>query len=451
MKYQHFLIVLFLISSIFTACDVLDVEPTDKIPAEEAITNEQGLATVLHGIYDRYQSAAITLDVPVFEGLAADNLEHNGSKKEYKQVNDKRISADNIYVEGIWNNCYDAINRVNTMLKAAEELEDEPEQVINYYTGQAYFLRAYSYSLLVKFFGGVPIRTQPVTGATPEELNIPRASVDEVYQQIISDLTEAETRLESASLPAVAYAGAYAAKALMARTYLYSGNYTEAYNKAEEVITSEMFELESGSNYAQLYDETSVSPEIIWQIDFIQEDGASNALYSWMHAEGRFEVAATEDLYNAFDEDDARRDATIQLSTQKYYCNKYQDGETGKDNLIVLRLAEMYLISAEAKNEMGYEADGEAFDRLNAIRERAGLDALTSLQVPTQTVFRNFVIQERRKELAFEGHRFHDLVRTGLAEAVIGSEGTLMQNNWLFPIPQSELDTNEDMTQNGTY
>lgn len=233
--------------------------------------------------------------------------------------------------------------------------------------------------------------------------------------------------------------------------HLYRENWTQAAAYAEEVINMN-YSLEQ-ANYADIFDETKNSNEIIFQVDFYNSQDASNLMNDWLTHNGRFEVAVWKDLdrnetiADDYEVGDKRLSATVQFYSgakgDDYYCNKYTDNITRKDNIIFLRLAEMYLIKAEALNENGYVADGPAFDALNAVRTRAGISSLTSTQVPNQQAFRLAVEKERNLELVFEGNRLFDLRRTGRINDVLEDIGTLKEAGWYFPVPQTEIDTND--------
>lgn len=450
---------LFLIALIFvSSCEMLDIEPNNRIPGDEAITDLSGLESAVNGAYDQLQMVGFAEDAVIFGDLAADNWIHVGSKKEYREVDDGEILPGNLYVEGIWASCYDGINRINNILEQLPDLKEVPQDVKDDYEGQMRFLRALNYLTLVKYFNGVPLKTEPTSSATDEELNVPRASVEGAYQFIIEDLTEAEQLLQERSNPA--FAGKTAAQALLARTYLYFSEFDphwdEAVEYAKMVINNPDYSLEEGENYALLFDEESVSDEIIFQVDFFNDDD-QNAIADWVRHDGRLEVEAWDtkarenSIYFEYQSNDNRREASIYENGGSYYCNKYTDTGNGNDNVILLRLADMYLIVAEALNEKGYVVDGEAFEHLNMIRQRADVPVYYSFDLSDQDQFREALIKERRLEFAFEGHRFFDLRRSGLIGEVLEEGTTLQSNNWLFPIPQSEIDTNNEIEQNGNY
>lgn len=449
--------ILMLSAVLISGCEILDVEPTAQIQASDAFTDKKGVTAALNGAYDILQSAAISQDVIVFGDLAADNLIHIGTKKEYRQISDQHIFTENAYVEGIWNDSYDGINRLNNIIERIDEAtgmsQGEKDEVL----GQCYFLRAFHYFNLVKYFGAVPIKEASTRSQSPEELNTPRKGVDEVYEFLISDLVTARDLLAGSGKQSPVYADEGAATALLARAYLYTGQYPDALSMATQVLGMG-YALAEGGDYGTIFDESRSNNEVIFQIDFLN-DNETSGMADWFLPDGRFEVSAWDSpakensIYLAYEETDLRKPVSVGVSditgTLEYYGKKYTDFVTNNDATIILRLAEIYLLAAEASNEIAYVADGEAFDFLNAIRTRAGLNAYSSADLPDQESFRLAVEQERRLELSFEGHRYFDLVRTGRAQEVLPQLGPLTGvNQYLFPIPRSEFDTNESITQN---
>ena len=121
-------ILLMFASALLAGSDVLDVEPSSQILAEDAFRDERGAFSALHGAYDKLQAASISQDVIVFGDLAADNLIHIGTKKEYRQISEQNIFTENAYVAGMWNDAYDGINRVNNILERLEEVQGMSEE-----------------------------------------------------------------------------------------------------------------------------------------------------------------------------------------------------------------------------------------------------------------------------------------------------------------------------------
>ncbi|SMG30283.1 Starch-binding associating with outer membrane [Marivirga sericea] len=430
------------------SCEILDVEPPyDRVLAENAISDKRGLDAAINGVYDGMQSGAIVLDYLVISDLAADNLEAVGSKIDYITIDDNDPFSTNIYVEAVWNAHYDVINRANNILDNLATVEGVSEAEANRAEAEMRTIRAICYFNLVRMYGGVPLRETAVSGASEGEIFIGRASENETYSFIQNDLEVAETLLAGAGRGNSVRVDEPTVKALLARLHLYKENWAEAASYAKSVINNFGFELVE--DYASIFDETNSSNEIIFQIDFLNDDDV-NTIARWLLASGRYEAAATESVYNLYDNQDIRASVSVGNAGGDFFCNKYTGLQNDVDNLIVTRLSEMYLITAEAINEQGYAPDSEAFDFLNEVRDRAELNSLSNLEATSQASLREAIAEERRKELAFEGHRWHDLVRTNRAQTTLEISNP---NKLRFPIPQSEIDTNKhpDMLQNDDY
>ena len=458
---RNLLIFIFSVALLFGSCAKFDHEPLNQLDQDAVFNTRSGLDAAIRGAYDILQSAALGMDVMVIGDLAADNLIATGSKKQYKEISNNRIFPDNSYIASIWNDSYDGINRVNNIFENIDNVAGLSDSDKNIVFGQMHFLRALHYFNLVKMFAGVPIRESVIKGTSDEELNIPRSDEGQVYEYIINELIAAKTAFAGYNETSAIIADYGAASALLARVYLYNGQWQNAIDEALEVVNSGNYAL--ADDMSLLYDETTNADELIFVIDYFN-DQSTMGIADWLHPEGRFEAAAWEtsskesSIYDAFEDADLRRDITVgQSPSGDYHCNKYTDVASSSDNVIVLRFAEMYMILAEAMNELGYsddESEGSAFWYLNQIRVRAGLNAYSSTDIINQASFRLAIENERRLEFAFEGHRFFDLKRTGRGEAVLPDIGTLIsQCNMLFPIPLSELDNNDSdgMTQNQGY
>ncbi|WKV13841.1 RagB/SusD family nutrient uptake outer membrane protein [Marivirga harenae] len=430
------------------SCEILDVEPPyDRVLAENAISDKRGLDAAINGVYDGMQSGAIVLDYLVISDLAADNLEAVGSKIDYITINNNDPFSTNIYVEAVWNAHYDVINRANNILDNIGSVDGVSEAEANRGEAEMRTIRAICYFNLVRMFGGVPLRESAINGASEEDIFIGRASEADTYQFIQDDLEISEDLLEGAGRGNSVRVDEPTVKALLARLHLYQENWANAEAYAKSVIDGFGYELVE--DYTSIFDEANSSNEIIFQIDFLNDDDV-NTIARWLLAAGRYEAAATEDVYDLYESQDLRASASVGDAGGDFFCNKYTGLQNDVDNLIVTRLSEMYLIAAEAINEQAYDANSDAFDFLNEVRERAGLNEITNLEATDQASLREAIALERRKELAFEGHRWHDLVRTHQAQAVLEISNP---NKLLFPIPQSEIDTNKhpEMVQNEDY
>jgi hypothetical protein len=238
-------------------------------------------------------------------------------------------------------------------------------------------------------------------------------------------------------------ASSWAAKALKSRVHLYQGEYQDAHDLADDVIQNGPFSLED--DYRDVFDyRNPYSSESIFEVDFTGQDG--NSLAFWYYEDdlgGRYEYGVTTDLVNAYEPDDERLGVIFYYaSTGNYMVDKYQDVGSGSDNIMVVRLGEMYLNRAEALFN-GATGTSTAPGDINTLRNRASLGDLGG------PLTLDIILDERRKELAFEGHRWYDLTRTDKGVEVLPNVTTTDQ--YLWPIPQGERDVNPNLTQNPGY
>lgn len=427
------------------SCDVLEVEPKSSIDASAAFKNKEDIEKGILGVYSYFPSLRYygRSDV-IFPDLAADNLSHpiGATASEYREIANNNILPENGSVGGMWNIMYGGINVANNVIDKVPGIANMSEEEKDKALGELYFIRALNHFNLLNYFGAIPIKITPTVGVG--SLDVPRDPVEKVYSQIINDLLFASENLASSGNKV--RTSKYAAKALLARVYLYKGEYAQAATLATEVIDNGGYTLLD--NYADVFaaDETS---ESIFEIYFSQTERNRIAEYNFPTSlNGRGEVEPSADLLAAYETGDGRYTASIAFAGTSAYAIKYDDLSLGSDNVIVLRLADMYLIRAEAEanktapNVIAIQSD------INKIRLRANLTPISETSVPQLL---RIIEKERRLEFAFEGHRWFDLVRTGRAVAVLPNVNTV--NQTLFPIPSDEIQTNNDpgMTQNPGY
>ncbi len=435
---------------VFPACDVLDVEPYHSIPADQAILSKKDVESAINGAYAAFQSAGYYgRNYLVIGDLAADNLTWTGTTAGYNQIDNNSILADNVIVEGVWRSLYSALSRINVVIDRIPAVEELSETEASAFLAELHFLRAVVHFDLVRLFGGVPIRTRPVS-ADDDDLNVPRNSLEDVYGQIFADLQFAENHIRPQVIRGRASKASVLALKARASLYYYAHNPQQtllqnAVDAATRVIDD--FGLSLVSSYAVLFD-GNPNPESIFEIDFNEQDRNRLAEYFFPTSlSGRREFAPTTKLFNYYPVNDQRREASIAIDGANFYAIKYHDIETGADNVYVFRLAEMYLIRAEANVLMNTSLP-QVRDDVNAIRVRAGLPEL----ITTSPFLLDRQIRDMRQlEFAFEGHRWFDLVRTGRAMEEL--DGVTESFQELFPIPLGELLTNSHpgMTQNPGY
>lgn len=444
--------------------DFLDNAPPDQAAADDAIVTVAGARTALAGAYAAMQNGYYYGGTMIhFGDLYADNANHTGTFTSYQEAAARDFFADNGDVTGMWQNIYGAIKRVNTLLVRVPLIDAldpvERDQIL----GEAHFLRALHYHNLVKHYGGVPLRLEPVTDPDQVEA-LPRATVEQVYTQIIDDLTQAEALMTNETSPST-HASLGAAKALLARVYLFHGDYGLAIAKAHEV---DLLGYELAPNYASLFNNDAVeTPENILKLTFTEQVVQANLFgYYWLSDQldvgaGRFEMGPTQSLIDAYDtlSTDTRLAWNLKPDpTGEGWIEATQGGGSygtkfpspkGAEDYHVIRYAEVILIKAEAfarNNQLD-----SAVANLNLIRDRANLSTFTpgAAEVDTQAEVLALVSSERRKEFAEEGDRFTDLARDP-ANAVIVL-GLANPNRLLFPIPQSEIDVAPEIVQNPGY
>lgn len=453
MKNTRILILALLILPL-AACDVLDVAPYHSIPEDQAITNRADVESAITGVYSSLQAVGYYgRNYLVAGDLAADNLTWTGTTAGYNQIDNNTILADNVIVEGIWSAIYNTIHRANYVIEALPAVVDEDVNMTAedalVYEAELLFIRAMAHFDLARMFGPVPIRTA-VASSSEEDLNVPRMPLGDVYEQIFIDLEVAAANIGETVVRGKASRAAVLAMKARASLYYYSvtgqTNYLQdAVQHATEVIDD--FGLELVSDFATLF-EDAPNGESIFEVNFGEQDRNRLAEYFFPTSlSGRREFAPTMHLFNLFESADARRDASIAMDGTNLYGIKYNDIQTGTDNVYLLRLAEMHLLRAEALVLLEQDLT-VARDDINAVRTRAGLaEIITTTPFLLQRQVRNM----RQLEFAFEGHRWFDLVRTGLAIEEL--ENVHDDYQYLFPIPLGELLTNthEGMYQNPGY
>lgn len=434
------------------ACDVLDVKPQSSIPAEDAFKDKTGIERGILGAYTPFQYLSYYgRSYQLLSDLSADNLDFTSNTTgEWVEFDNNNILPENGTNANIWGSAYESINNANNVISKVPGISDMTPEEKKIALAELYFIRALNHFNLLNYYGAVPIKLTPTVGTSG--IDVPRDPVSDVYDQIIEDLEYAETNLPASSVKI--RASKYAATALLARVYLYQKDYDNAILKATDVISSNRYQLLD--DYVTIFEDGSA--ESIFEIDFVVLSRNRIAEQNFpLTLNGKREVAPSAGILAAYEPDDQRYQASLAFDSTNFdpetlqgvqpYAVKYPDLAKGAENVKVLRLAEMYLIRAEAEARL--EGNVSAIqDDINEIRERANLDPTTT------TSYSNLLLEierERRVEFAFEGHRWFDLVRTNRATVLL--PGITHVNQTLFPIPLSEILTNKnpDMKQNPGY
>lgn len=316
--------------------------------------------------------------------------------------------------------------------------------------GEARFIRALAYFKLVQVFGDVPINLL-ATVDTSDASSFVRQPVADVYNNvIIPDLLAAIPALDNSAIPA--RASWLAAQALLGKVYVHTGDFVSAETRLATVVNSAAVAgVSLEANFADIFDEVNeLGSELIFvsQVDSsVPDEYPGSEFFEWYSGgDSKSDMPLDPDLIAAFDTSEANGGGTdlrktVTIDEVGMTSPKYNNSTANNQDWIEIRLADVMLLYAEALNENG--STSAALSALNTVRARAGLTALT-------TITSQAIQDERRLELAFEGKRWYDLVRTGTVDAEMGQ--TIDSNLHLFPIPTSEVfTTNGVTTQNPGY
>jgi hypothetical protein len=430
-------------------------KPPNLINSEAVFTNDKTALSAISSVYIQMRNTTQIMTnggLSIFTGLSSDEILPSTSNSLYDPFYMDSIPSNNATISSnFWTSAYVNIYKINSVLKgltdpACTVTDALREQLL----GEAKVVRALYYFYLANLFGDVPLVL--TTDYTINAI-MPRAPVAQIYNQIIIDLREAETILK----PAYPTTGKvrpnkWTATALLSRVYLYQQNWTDAEQKASEVINSGTYVL-STINAAFLKN----TSETIWEVAPINEaaNTAEGSSFIPSSVTTRPTFIITPNLMSDFEPSDLRRknwiDSSTVSSVKYYYPKKYKQRVVTtpiNEYNIVLRLAELYLIRAEARTHLNNYVD--ARNDINLVRSRA---ALTNVIASTQPLLLAAIEHERRIEFFSEwGHRWLDLKRTERVNAVLGA----IKSNWqnyasLYPIPLTQMTLNTSLVQNPGY
>jgi hypothetical protein len=467
-----------LLGAMLSACGekFLDLQPVSNVTTERSFKTQKDIDLAVNGAYAALLMTGQFQEYYNFGELPADNVNKPGTGDQ-NDFNAFTVRPVNAYLSRAWADHYAGIGRCNTVLARIDAVPLD-DAVRSRYIAQAKFLRALMYFNLVRYFGAVPVVTGEIVEVN-DGYAYDRRPVAEVYAQIVKDLTEADNVLPAAKATEFGRATRGAVKALLAKVHLTQRNFAAAAAVAKEVIDQNDYALVP--DYATLFQAaTENNPEVVFAAQFKSGVGQGSSFPQWFGplsasvfgagSNGRGDMLPTPEMVRAYEAGDKRKTVSVDSLVNKdgsvtRYTKKFPNGHNDSDNnWPILRYADVLLMYAEALNETGYQAGGDAFKYLNEVRKRAGLGEKTATDLPDQASFRAAVEQERRVELAFEGHRWFDLVRTNRAVEVINAKakplgvvgtdnsGQIDAENLVFPIPQGQIDLNpERIWQNDGY
>ena len=470
MKYMKYIILAGIIS-VFLSCDdeFLNPLPDSAIVVDAFFATDADVLAGVIGIYDAVQgvnentnTSLITSNRGIqFEYMLSEMRSDNtrtatleGSKADFHRY---LVDPNNVQSEDYYQSMYDIIFRANNVLNFIDVAEASNQ---SRYMAEAKFLRAFAYFKLVRLYNDVPMVTS-VVGPQDNELLFTRVSAERIYEQIISDLQEAVDNLDNTHKSRASKA---AAQGLLAKVYLTQGsrNYSGAQQLCEAIINSGEFGLED--NFSDVfYDE--LNDEVIFAIQYelgnTLESQSFSSEFTATFRQGREDGhnIVNDNLIADFEAIGGNRTAASYWNTSSWNevtkflpegsditTNPPTYGPSPRDagnDWIVLRYADVLLMHAEAILAGGTETtNGAAIDSYMKVRVRAGFDAMTDRP---SILTKDALLAERRVELAFENHRFYDLLRFGVADAVLSAHATEMgyssynSRKLLLPIPAREI------------
>ncbi|WP_460956734.1 RagB/SusD family nutrient uptake outer membrane protein [Spirosoma litoris] len=425
-----------LVLTVLTSCtDVLEPTPYDIRVDDLTLKTAGDVPLVRIGLYSAFRG--MTSSVVIAGDFTADNIKHNGTFTSYQEFGTKQITSTNSDVATFWAGVYQTNYVANFILERLPNVTGITSDSRKALTAEARFLRGLANFYGVYTFGDIPLVT---TTDQATNRNIARSPKATVLAAVLADYTAALADLPDDSSTGAAYLSKRVVQAALARYYLYQKNWAQAESYATLLISSGKFTLVP--DYTSIVN-VNFTAESIFEVGYTQNDdpGTLNTLFV-----SRREVIPSDQVVIALNSTESgTRVATIAFDVTKQQGNdngwtvkKYGTAIEGNANIVVFRLAEMYLIRAEARAQQGkLTGTSGAIADLTVLRTRAKGVAVTAA---AQADVLLAVERERWYELAFEGHRWYDLVRTGRAQAVMSA----FSPNWnsryeVWPIPQSEI------------
>jgi len=461
-----------------TACNVLDQEPESAFTESNFYKTPGDAISAVNAIYDPLPTNDMYSQIMLaYQDQGTDDCEWGGGRNTANQakndVDKYTFTSATVYFYTTWSVCYRAINRANAVIGRVPGIAMD-QALKDRLVAEARFLRGFYYFTLVRLFGKVPLHLAETTSLS--NLGLARSPVSDVYAQVIADFTAAETVLPLKYTGGdVGRATQGAAKGMLAKVYLTQGEWQKTVDKCVEIMALETQGVYGlWTNYSDVFLVANKNgKESLFEAQALSGGyGEGTALEGYLRPtfdrSGFGDDPVTENHYKAYTSRDKRRDVNVRLYTTTgtpaapasiafpCYVAKYKDPSStangdGSNNFILLRYADVLLMYAEAMYAL-QEGSTDAYGAINRIRSRAGLSDLTPGL--TQAQFRDSILQERRLELAFEGHRRYDLVRSGkLIDAMkTQNPGIVVEpRHYLYPIPQTERDANILLDQNDNY
>jgi hypothetical protein len=484
MKYLKYIIII-LIFSLQSCSDFLEQEPGTQTSIDELLQNKEGVLIALKGLYKDVEANVRGERFAVYSDLQGGNIKFTPTSSgnslgqitpgtNIREVYSFEDTEETSNFASFYSGNYSIINQANLILEYTPKLTDATDAEKKQIKAEALTIRAYAHFLLSQVYCqdygytpdashlGIVYNTESIKAG----LKYPkRETLATTYSLIINDLKTAVDNYSDASLmagPAYSYFNRNNAKALLARVYLYKKDWANAYETANDVITNSGSKLMTSADYIAQWEQPDlpVSEALLeFSIPKDAESNASSSMASYfgVNANTYARYVASNDLLNLYENNDIRKQLFLTANLQTLvnglltpvpynFTLKFQDNA----GYVAFRLSEMYLIRAEASFENNQAA--LAMEDINTIRARANATLLTNTSNLKEEIF-----LERRRELCFEGHLFFDLVRNH--KDIDRNDGCISTNcsmtypslKFVLPIPQYNINLNENLQQNESY
>lgn len=453
---KKFLIIIFFYAQLMLLCScekMIEIGlPRNELTEEKVFGDSISANAAIMGIYAKIQGGLgfLSGSMTIYPGMSADEIVQQANN-ENTQFQQNMLIVDNGTIDVLWTSAYAHIYSLNACIEGLEKSTGLSVSLRSRLTAEALCLRSLLYFYLINLYGRVPLVL-----TTDYEANriLPRSSEAVIYDKIIEDLRQAKTILPGASASNVR-ADRNFASALLARVFLFTDRYQQAADEATALIESGVFKL--AETPEKVFD--GGSRELISVFSSIYPGRATWEGYTFVPSSLSSVPAyiITGSLLAAFEEKDLRKQQWIRMNEiqgVKYaYPFKYQTRDLNSgaraEHYAVLRLAEQYLIRAEADLKLGNM--GQVFEDLDLIRKRAGLSVLKR-EMSGEELFLEIEKQKRLEFFCEWGHRWFDLKRTGRVDAVMsGQKPEWSSDAALYPIPRTQIERNSFLTQNKGY
>ena len=443
-KIQYILLTALSLSTV-SCSDFLDQKPDNYISDAAVIKTLSSAKAALNGAYHDLASTSYYGGVYFDAGvnLAADNVTWTGSLNYYYDFDTHQYSAENQLLSYAWYAIYATVNQTNQVIDKVTVLNDGSESERRRIIAEATVIRSLAFFDLARTWGNIPVVKQATSSPTQFD-GVKQTKAKDVYQLVVDDVLAIYNDLSESSDRV--HVTRSAADAFLARVYLYLEQWDKAEQYASKVIDNGNYAL---GTIQDLIDNKETA-ESIWELAYSSSFTNQQSTY-WRSPDqgGRHEWGPSKELVQLLADPTVGGDRKAfyqdfsSAQVPDYFVGTLYHRSTLDDDVIIFRLAEQYLIRAEARaNQQNVSG---ALSDLNIIRRRANVSEIVDV-ASTQELL-NLIADERRVELALEPHRWFDLIRTGKAESVLG----IKTYQTIFPIPYNDIQADKDLVQNDNY